>query len=278
MKLFRIILTFLIVLLLWTCQCGKRHIPDFSNDIDYAYKAIVYSQSKNKREIYAYKYYDKYDNLIEWVSFERRIIFVYDSIGYLQEEFWCRMYNCEVGIREIFMKDSFGNTIGVFRTNTYEKQLDLDTVTFKQTKFYDEKYQLTKELIQSGNNVHGEYFEKWKYYFHENNRTIGDVETHNNDTIWKGTYSYDDLGNLLSVISTNNGNVKKSEFEYDKFGNLTKETVERDKHLLAKNVSFCVDNNTITYAYDENKRLLEETKYNHKGDIVNKFVYEYKNE
>ena len=174
--LFRIILSFTILLLLWTCRSSKQHIPDFSDEIDYAYKAIVYSQSKNEREIYSYKYYNEHDNLIESVRFEHRLKFLYDSIGNLQEEFWCRMYNCEIGIREIFMKDDFGNTIGVFRTNTYENNLNLDTVSFRQIKFYDEKNQLTEELIHSSNNVYGEYFEEWKYYFYENNRIISGIE------------------------------------------------------------------------------------------------------
>ena len=92
MKSYRINLSFLLALLLWTCQGGKRHIPDFSNEIDYAYKAIVFSQSKNRREIHAYKYYDKHDSLVEIVTFESRVKFVYDSIGSLQEKFWCVVY------------------------------------------------------------------------------------------------------------------------------------------------------------------------------------------
>jgi len=274
MKLFRIIISFLIVFLFWSCQSNKRHIPDFSDNIDYCYKTTVYSILDKKKEIYSYDYYDKHDNLIESVGFERRTKFIYDSIGHLQEKFICRMYNCEVGFRQIFIKDDFGNIMGIH--NTREKELDLDTIDFKQTKFYNEKNQLIRELTYSNTGSDGVYFEYWKHYTYETNRIISDIEMfNNNDTIWSGKYLYDDFGNLTSIIYTNKGSVKTKTFEYDQCGNLIKETIEKDKHLLAKDVSFCVDNNTTAYVYDDNKRLVEKTRYNHKSEVWNKFIYEY---
>ena len=270
----RIILSLLIILLLCSCQSNKRYVPDFSNNIDYAHKVTTYSYSNGIKEIFSYDFYDKKNNLIESVGFECRKKIIYDSIGKLQEKLICRMYNCEVGFREILIKDRLGNIIGLY--NTREETLDIDTIHFKQTKFYNERSQLIKELIHSGNNFYGEYFEYWKYYAYENNHIISDIEICNNDTVWNGQYSYNDVGNLVSIIYTNKkGTIKTKKFEYNQLGKLIKETVEKDKHLLKRNVSFDVDNNTKTYMYDDRERLVEKIKFNHKGKIQNRFIYEY---
>ena len=271
---FRVFILFSIATSLWNCQSNGRYYFDFSCEIDYAHKVTVYSQAHKIKDIFSYEFYDKQNNLIELIRFENREKFIYDSIGNLQEKFICRMYNCEIGFRQIFIRDDFGNIIGYY--NTTESILDIDTIQFKQAKFYNEENQLIKELTNSGNSFDGEHFEYWKYYVYDNNHILSDIEMRNNDTIWTGQYLYNDNGNLISIIYTNKKeSVKKKKFEYNQFGKLIKESVENDKHLLEKKVSFSVDNNTTVYMYDDRERLVEKIIYNHKGEIYNKFVYEY---
>jgi len=261
-------------ILLFSCQ-SSRFVPNFSEQILYDYKVIVYSCEGRNKEIHSFEYYNEKEQLVEQVQYEYRAKYIYNTKGQLAEKFHCRMYNCQAGRREILIYDNNGNHIGTYRTS--EENINMDTIKVEQIRFYDENNHLIKELSDKGTDVYGKPYEFWKYYIYENDKIANEITMRNNDTVWVGKYFYNEAGYLVSIYRKNGQKYQKETFEYDQSGKLIKEKIEDNTYPLTKDVSFSRDNNSKTFLYNEQGKLIEEIRYNHKGEelLKYKYVYEY---
>ena len=99
---------FIIFLSLFACQTQKSYVPNFSDYINYKSIVIQYSgETQIDENIMSYKYFNDKNQLIEQVGHEYRVKFIYDKKGKLKERYTCRMYNCEIGRREILFYDNY---------------------------------------------------------------------------------------------------------------------------------------------------------------------------
>lgn len=265
------IIATIVILILFGCNSDNK-IPDFSSEIEYKFKTIEYFGNPEKNDIISYKYFNKDGKLIEQIGNEYRIKYSYDSNGKLKEKLNCRIYNCDLGWSEVLKYDDNGNYIGI--NIIPKKNKSIIPKKFEQTKFYDNKNNLVKELSDSGTDVKGNNWEKWKYYYYENNRIVREIEKSNDEVIWNGEYEYDANNNLVSIKRKNNQKYETESFQYDKQKKLIKKRIQNDE-LLADTVSFSVYNNSTTYEYDKQGRLIQEITFNHKGKEHKRFVYKY---
>ena len=256
------------VIVLLGCY-SNRYIPDFSEQIEYDYKVTIYCCEGRSKEIAGFRYYNEKEQLLESVGYESRAKFFYNEKGQLVEKFYCRMYNCQAGYQDVFIYDENENHI-----ETY-KVIKEDTVKFKQIKFYDENNHLIKQFDYRGTHISGEPFEYWKHYTYENDKIIDEITMRNNDTVWVGKYSYDEVGNLISIYRQKGQKQQKEMFEYDQSGKLIKKSIEDNTYPLTKDVSHSATNHSTVFLYNEQGKLIEEIRYNHKGEIHLKYVYVY---
>jgi len=151
----------------------------------------------------------------------------------------------------------------------------MDTVKVEQVKFYDNKKRLIKELADRGKDVNNNKFEYWKFYQYENERVASEIETRNGDTLWVGTYDFNNSGNLIRINRKNREKYKNEQFEYDKSNRLIKWSIESNEQPLTENTAYSVSNNSTTYEYSDKGQLIREVTYNHKGDKYRIFIYQY---
>lgn len=261
----------LIVLFLFGCNSNTK-VPDFSSAIDYSYKSIEYYGNPEINDIKSYKYFNRKGKLVEVVGNEYRIKYTYNPNGQLKEKLHFRLYNCDLGWREILIYDNNGNYIG--SKNITKNIKSVKPRKFEQIKFYDKNNNLVKELSDSGTDVEGNNWKKWKYYSYKNNKITKEIEKSNDKIIWIGEYDYDIHGNLISIERKNNLKYETESFQYDKLKRIKKESV-KNSELLDDNVSFSARNNSRTYKYDKLGRIVEETVFNHKGEKYRSFSYKY---
>jgi hypothetical protein len=268
--------TFIIIVVLILIGCSRQeiYVPDFSNTIDYHCREIKYmGTSKIKDNVVSYKYFNEKKQLIEQVGHEYRIKYKYNKQGELIEKFSCRMYNCEIGWREIMFYDNKRNYIGSFFT--LDTLILFDTIKVVQIKYYDEHNNLIKELSDKGSDVNGNKYECWKNYQIENGKIIKEIETNNGNTTWIGSYKYDLKNNLVTINRIQEELYENELMEYNSKNQLTKKTIESNRYPLTENTFYSVCNNTTIYKYDNLDRLIEEITYNHKGEIYRTFLYDY---
>ncbi|WP_179347612.1 hypothetical protein [Winogradskyella pacifica] len=264
---------FLLFIIISSCQT-RNEFPDVSNQIDFAYKQLKYSDKVSDKNLNGIRYFSIDSLLIETIGFEYRYKLIYDSNNKLIEEYGCRMYNCDVGSRKLYFYDKNKNLIGNFYTS--DSIVDRDTITFEQTKFYNSNNLLKKELIQSGKNVKGKYFETWKEYKYLDNQIIKEFETHNSDTIWIGKYEYNSDNNLSRIERKLGDKYEIEDFEYSKPNRIKKHTIKSNEHKIDKHTSYSVNNNSTEYIYYENGLIKEKIHFNHLGEKRWKYIYEYK--
>lgn len=259
----------------FSCQSiDDQRIPDFSDEIDFAYNRISHVEAQDTSWLSAFEYFNNKGQLIEEVKHERRVKYNYGSDGKLKEKIYCREYNCNSARREILIYDDSGNHIGSFTTTN--SKVDLDTVKFQQTKFYNDDNHLVKELVNSGTDAYGENYEYWKHYTYKNNRIDKEIETRNGDTVWVGDYSYTSTGKVSEVKRVNGDKFEIEKFKYDQQGNLIKESIENNQYELTNSTLYNVYNNAVEYKYNNDSRLVEKSIYNHKGDLYRRYSYKYK--
>ena len=268
----RIIATILLTGFMLGCQ-SNRYIPDLSNQIEYHYKVTIYSGKIRNKDICGFKYYNEKEQLVESVGHEYRTKFFYNNKGQLIEVFNCRMYNCQIGYRDILIYDDKGNHIEKYRITG--RHPNIDTIKKEQIKFYDKNKHLIKEFIFRNTNGYGKLYEYWKYYIYEDDKIVTEITTCTNDTAWVGSYSYDKMGNLIAIIRKNGQKQQKETFEYDQSNNLIKKKIEDNSYPLTKDVSFSATNWSATFLYNEQGKLIEEKRYNHKGEEYLKYIYVY---
>lgn len=261
----------IIILILFGCNSNNK-IPDFSSEIDYAYKTIQYSGNQKENEIISYKYFDNNGKLLEQIGKESRTKYFYNEKGKLKEKLNCRIYDCDIGWREILIYDINNNYIG----SKYipKKFKDVKPLKFEQVKFYDKNNNLIKILSDSGTDVEGNNWEKWKFYYYENGKIAKEIEKQNDKIIWTGIYEYDENNNLVSIKRKNQRNYENELFRYDKNKRLIEQSIKNEE-ILNENVSFSVKNNSTTYKYDKMGRQIEEITFNHKGKEHRHFTNKY---
>lgn len=273
MRTLHIILAFLI-LIQFSCTRQNLYVPDFSEQIDYDTREIKYSGGDMKSEnAINYKYFNQSGQIIEQIGHEYRVKYYYDSVGDLIEKYNCRMYNCEIGWRDIMIYDDNKNLLGTYRT--LETAIDLDTVEFEQIKFYNEKGELSKELFDRGSNMQGDKYEIWKGYSYNDQLISKEFDIKNGDTTWIGNYNYDNKRQLINITRILGKLKEERNFNYNESGQLIKESIESNEYPLTENVSFSVKNNTIRYDYDSQGRLIKEVTLNHKGKVYRTFLYRF---
>lgn len=208
-----------------SCQRQVLYVPDFSNYIHYDSREIKYSGSTIIPEnVISYKFFNQSGQLIEQVGHEHRIRYFYDSVGELIEKYNCRMFNCDIGWRELIIYDDNKNVVGIYRT--LDTVVDLDTVQYEQTKFYDERGKKSQELIDKGSSMQGEKYEIWRGYSYVDQYISKDYDMNNGDTTWIGNYNYDDKGNLININRILGKFKEETDFVYNKNGLLIKKTIE----------------------------------------------------
>ena len=265
-------LILLLFIIISSCQT-KTEFPDISNEIDFAYKQLKYSDKVSDKNLKGIRFFSNDSLLIETIGFEYRYKLVYDDNDKLLEEYGCRMYNCDVRSRKLYFYDNSDNLIGNFHTS--DSRIDKDTINFEQTKFYNLDNKLIKELIYSGNNVKGEYFETWKEYKYLNNQIFKEIETYNSDTIWIGKYSYDKNNNLSQIIRRFGDKYEIELFFYNKSNKIKEHRIMSNQHKVDKYTSHSANNNSTEYKYYENGLLKEKIHFNHLGEERWKYIYVY---
>ena len=264
----------LLFIIISGCQ-SRSEFPDVSNQIDFAYKQLKYSDKVSNKNLIGIRYFSNDSLLIETIGFEYRYKLIYDINNKLIEEYGCRMYNCKVGSRKLYFYDKNKNLIGNYFT--LDSIVDKDTIKFEQTKFYNSNNLLKKELIHSGKGAKGMYFETWKEYEYLDNQIIKELKTRNSDTIWVGNYSYD-RNNKVSQISRKFRDKFEIEiFSFNQFNKIKTQTIISNEHQIDKHTSYSVNNNRTEYLYYENGLIKEETRFNHVGEKVWKNFYKYEN-
>ncbi|MBU3012299.1 hypothetical protein KO506_12860, partial [Polaribacter vadi] len=272
-KMNRIKSILLLLIIISSCQ-SRNEFTDISNQIDFAYKQLKYSDKVSKENLNGIKYFSKDSLLIETVGFEYRTKLIYNDDNKLIETYNCsRGYNCDFGFRKLLFYDKNDNLIGHFSTT--EKTVNRDTIKFEQTKFYDSNNLLKRELIQSGKNVKGKHFETWKEYKYLKNRIIKEIETRNSDTIWIGNYSYDRNNNLSEISRRFTDKYEIELFFYNELNKVKEYRIMSNEHKIDKYTSHSVNNNSTKYKYYENGIIKEQVHLNHLGEERWKHIYEY---
>ncbi|MBO6523044.1 MAG: hypothetical protein JJ971_04400 [Balneolaceae bacterium] len=269
------IIPFLLVTLFLVCSFCEpdSSTPDLIQQIVFDHGVKIETTFENGHSRDSYEYYNDNDKLIESVGYEYRSQLKYDSLGVLKEVFHCRMYNCEIGIRELFIYDNSGNNIGSYATT--DSLVNIDTVSFTQTKYYNALNQLVREMTNSGTDVYGEDFEYWSHYNYENDLIKIEFQTRNRDTIWTGSYSYNSRELLEKIEYWNEENYRFITHRYNENEKLVSKTLESGPEELAENVAFHVNSNKYEFAYDSLGRKSEAKLFNHKDELQWSKKYTY---
>ena len=246
-------------------SCEERN-PSW-DEFKYDYKIETYYNNTESENLYNTEYYNSKNQLTRSMEREEGCSnYIYNDKGILIEKTWSR--NCANGIREIMMFDLRENQIGTFITK--DSIINLDTVRFKQTKFYNQDNKIIKELEQEGNNSDFKHFEIWNYYSYQNGKTNEGKTLMNEGLQWNITYKYDLKGNLIQIKKVRNELYEIRNFSYDNKNELIKEVISSTENPITPETSFSAGNNTTLYKYDSKGFLTEEIRFNHKGDMQSK--------
>jgi len=256
----------LLLIIVSSCQ-SRNEFADISNQIDFAYKQLKYSDKVSDKNLNGIGYFSKDSLLIEKVGFEYRTKLIYDDENKLIETKGFR------SPRKLHFYDKNNNFIGIYYTS--DSIVDRNTIKIEQTKFYNSDNSLKRELIQSGKGVNGKYFETWKEYIYLENKIIKEIETRNSDTIWIGDYYYDRDNNLSEISRKLADKYEIEIFSFNKFNKIKTHIILSNEHKIDKHTSYSVNNNRTEYLYYKNGLIKEETRFNHLGEKVWKNIYEY---
>lgn len=256
----------LLLIIISSCE-SRNEFTDISNQIDFAYKQLKYSNKVSNENLNGISYFSKDSLLIETVGFQYRTKLIYNKEKKLIETKGFR------SPRKLYFYDKNNSFIGTYYTS--DSIVDRDTVKFEQTKFYDSNHLLKRELIQSVKNVKGEHLETWKEYKYLNNRIIKEIETRNSDTIWIGNYSYDRNNNLSEISRRFADKYEIELFFYNESNKVKEHRIMSNEHKIDKYTSHSVNNNSTEYKYYENGLIKEKVHLNHLGEEQWKHIYEY---
>ncbi|HEV8515510.1 MAG TPA: hypothetical protein VGQ59_19640 [Cyclobacteriaceae bacterium] len=238
-------------------------------DFEYDYQILTYNGDTTSNEnLRRTEYYNADGKIIRSIGRDQGCMrFIYDSIGHLIETIWGR--NCNYGVRELMIYDSSYNLLGSFRTR--DSLVNLDTVKYKQTKFYGTRNNLIKELNHEWNDLKGERHEEWNLYVYEGDKRIKEIDLQDGTgLVWTGTYEYDSAGNLKAIKKIRNQIFKTETFKYDSNRRLIERELKSNEYPLTPDVSHSASNNKTLYKYNGIGQLVEEVALNHKGKVYSR--------
>ena len=144
--------------------CSKPGRISDPNEFHFDYFVSTYSgdtTSKNLREI---DFYDSTGLLLRHRETSGGCTqLFYGPNGKLTEKRYSR--NCLGGWRELMIYDKKGNLLGTYTTK--DTLVNLDTISYKQTFFYDGANRLVRERTREWRNSNDSTSEQWNCYFLE---------------------------------------------------------------------------------------------------------------
>lgn len=224
---------------------------------NYSYEIASYIGDPNDNNNYqSSEFYDSNNRLIRILQKEEGCTsFLYDKKGKLIEKRWGR--NCTNGVRELMIYDEHDNLIGSYYTR--DTLINLDTVKFFQTKYYDKQNRLVKEKID------GFYQDMWKHYTYRGKQIISDLILSEGYTVWKSTYKYDSNNNLIKITRVRGELNEIETFQYDEKNRLVKKTISSTEYPITPEICFSAINNSTTFQYNNDGLLVKEILFNHLG-------------
>lgn len=204
------------------------------------------------------QYYDSLDNLLREVTRDGLCFqYIYNKANQLAEIVTGR--NCNYGRRSILIYDSRGNHLGNYET--MDSVVNLDTISFEQTKFYDGSNRLIKEKISERKTMEGDVIQTWNMYKYDNTLKTSMEVKENEITAWYGIYKYDSTNNIVELSKTRNEREEFETFTYNKLGQLVEKEIKNNEKLETPMGIFDKPVRRTTYKYDSTNFLYEETIY-----------------
>jgi YD repeat-containing protein len=261
--------TYILILTIILISCKTTHREHYAN-FNYDYEIRSYYSNPDNPKNFRYSEFYLNGRLLRKIGRDGDCTrYFYDSTGQLIETRWGR--NCNYGRRNILIYDSLKNHIGDY--STMDSIVNLDTVQFEQTFFYDSQYRLIKELTDKRRNLDGEEIETWKHYEYLGNKINREITLTNFDTIWDSKYIYDSIGNLIQIYRVRKKVYEIEVFRYNAEGLLIEKEIKSTANPITPVVTFSAGNNMRTYQYDSTGFLTTELLYNHKGKVEIKTIY-----
>ncbi|MBK9511059.1 MAG: hypothetical protein IPP61_15970 [Cytophagaceae bacterium] len=226
------------------------------DDYDYEIRTLSDLNIFESSEFY------KNDILIRRIEDESCMTYYYNK-GQLIETKWGRI--CPGFVRNLLIHDLEGNYIADYITR--DSVVNLDTIKYEQTKFYNIHNQIIRELIHEFNAEDGERIRYWREYTYKQNKVDKEFTYINKVLNWKGQYYYDSRGNLIRIERFRNGLYEKEFFTYNNKNKLIKEEIKSTDNPITSDVTHSAGNNYKTYKYDSKGFLIEKDFFNHKNEI-----------
>ena len=258
-----------LVFIVVACGQDKQRVSKYDFDFDYEirkyYKDTI--DAKNLRHV---EYYDSTNKLIRIIGQEVGCTrYIYKENGKLKETIHGR--NCLTGSREIMIYDELNDLVGTYRTR--DSLINLDTVAFVQTRFYNKDHLVVREFEREVNFEDGKSFEIWNNYFYENGRISKMIIEEGEGTLWTCEYLYDDKARLKAIHRFRNKVYQDKSFTYDDAGRLIEREIKSNEYPLTPEVAFSAGNNKTLYKYDASGNLAQEIRLSHKGRVDSKVLY-----
>lgn len=254
-------------LIVISCSTSRQEFNSFY-DFDYDYELRRYYSDDLKNHKSAQFYLD--GKLIRATNRDGVCTqYYYDENDKLIETKWGR--NCSYGRRCIYIFDSTQNHVGYYYT--LDSIVNIDTIQFEQIFYYNSKNQLIKERTHQGTAISDKEFETWNYYAYSDDLRKTLITMSNSDTLWKGTYSYDSLNNLVAIHKKRNDVYETISYTYNSNGLVNKEEIKSTANPVTEITSFSAGNHSKIYEYDSSNQLISETIINHNGEVQFKNVY-----
>ena len=266
----------LTLVLFVACQSQEKQQQE-RLEYEYVVKSY-YSNPEDSKNLHTIKFYDSSDRLLREIGREGDCIrYIYDETGKLKEKVWGR--SCEQvhgAVRSILIYDSLDNHVGTY--TTHDSLVNLDTLDYKQTYFYDSKNRLIKEKTAERVEPSGDTVETWNYYTYDGNRRDSVVIMENDGLLWKGAYKYDKSGKLVELRKTRRNIFENEYFIYDNHGRLIEKLTEVNDKVASPIGVVKVPDSKIVYMYDSAGFLSKEILYHDGKAVVQEVnIKEYKN-
>lgn len=197
--------------------------------------------------------------------------YIYNNDSILIETYWGRQ--CGFSIRTIYRFDSLNNCIGEICLPMKDTITDVDTVQFQQTKFYDNKNRLVKELTDIRYDSTGYNSKIWSSYVYDDRRIKEEYITRDSSLISKVAYKYDLNNNLVEKHENYDDYYVTRKYKYNDKGWLTEEYVTSNEYPLTPKVLFSTTNNRIEYQYDSSGFQTTKCVYNHRNELQISSIY-----
>ncbi|MBB6460134.1 hypothetical protein [Flammeovirga kamogawensis] len=213
------------------------------------------------------KYYDSCNNLLKVVTRDGMCFqYIYNKTNQLTEIVSGR--NCSNGRRSIFIYDSAGNHLGNYEA--MDSVINLDTIAFEQTKFYNQLNQLIQEKVSERKAMEGDVVQTWNFYKYDSTLKTSLVVKQNEITAWHGIYKYDSTGNIIELRKTRNKQKEIETYTYNKLGQLIEKEVKNNEKLETPMGVFDIPVRRTTYKYDSANFMYEEVIYDDGKFILSK--------